>query len=232
VDHAESRTMAAAILFAAMNDRSIHIAHVSTREEILTIREAKERGLKVTCEVTPHHLFLSADDFPQLSKLGKHPGRQEVRPRLASPKDVQALWDNLAVIDCFATDHAPHTLLEKDGEEPPPGFPGLETALPLLLTAVKQGRLSLQDVITRMVDNPRRIFNLPVQPDAWVEVDTDAAYLIDSEALYTKCGWTPFNGWQVRGRVEKVVLRGKTVYEKGSVLAEPGYGKNVRLISA
>ncbi len=70
------------------------------------------------------------------------------------------LWENLDVIDCFATDHAPHTLAEKDGQNPPPGFPGLETALPLLLTAVQEKRLSLDDLIARMVTNPRRIFHL------------------------------------------------------------------------
>lgn len=223
--------MAAAILFAAMYERPIHIAHVSTREEILTIRAAKERGFKVTCEVAPHHLFLSSEDFPQLSQQGKYPGRQEVRPRLASPQDVQALWDNLAVIDCFATDHAPHTLAEKDSENPPPGFPGLETALPLLLTAVNQGRLSLEDVIIRMVENPRRIFKLPVQPDTWVEIDPEAEYNFKNEDMVTKCGWTPFDGWRMRGRVERVVLRGELAFETGKVLAKPGFGVNIRTIS-
>lgn len=231
VTHSESRTMAAVILFAAMFDRPIHVAHVSTQEEILTIRMAKERGFKVTCEVTPHHLFLSCNDFPYLSSDGKYIGRQEVRPRLASPQDVQALWDNLGVIDCFATDHAPHTLQEKDSPNPPPGFPGLETALPLLLTAVRQGRLSLDDVVKRMVDNPRRIFNLPVQPDTWVEIDPDDEYTLHNDALFTKCGWTPFDGWKVHGRVNKVVLRGATVFESGQVLAKPGYGENVRVVA-
>ena len=118
VAHAESRTLAAVILLAALFDRPVHLAHVSLREEILLIRRAKERGLKVTCEVTPHHLFLSQADIPALGA-----GRSEVRPRLATPADVQALWDNLDVIDCFATDHAPHTAAEKDGPKPPPGFP-------------------------------------------------------------------------------------------------------------
>ena len=174
VAHSESRTMAAAILFASMYDCPIHIAHVSLREEILTIKAAKEQGIKVTCEVAPHHLFLTKDDFPQISQEGKFPGRQEVRPRVTGSEDQLALWENLDVIDCFATDHAPHTLNEKNGHNPPPGFPGLETALPLLLTAVNQGRLTVEDIVTRMVDNPRRIFNLPEQTETWVEVDPDA----------------------------------------------------------
>ena len=90
VVHSESRTMAAAILFAAIYDRPIHIAHISLKEEILLIRAAKERGLRVTCEVCPHHLFLSKEDIPAISS--GHPGRGEVRPRLSAKADVDALW--------------------------------------------------------------------------------------------------------------------------------------------
>ncbi len=112
VVHAESRSMAAALLMAAIYDRPVHVAHISRKEEVLLIRAAKERGLKVTCEVTPHHLFLTAPASPPGSV--KATGRMEVRPKLATQEDVDALWDNLDVIDCFATDHAPHTAQEKD----------------------------------------------------------------------------------------------------------------------
>src|SRR5918993_1141413 len=100
VVHAESRSMAAAILFSAMYDRPVHIAHISLKEEVLLIKAAKERGIKVTCEVCPHHLFLSKDDIPAIST--EHSGRGEVRPRLATREDVAALWQNMDVIDCFA----------------------------------------------------------------------------------------------------------------------------------
>ena len=223
VAHAETRTMAAVMLLAAIYDRPLHLAHVSLREEILLIRAAKERGLKVTCEVAPHHLFLTQDDAAIIG-----PGRCEVRPRLASAADRAALWENLAVIDCFATDHAPHTLPEKDGDNPPPGFPGLETALPLLLTAVYEGRLSLEDVVLRMSENPRRIFHLHEQPDTWIEVDPDAAWEIRAAGTLTRCAWTPFEGWKVRGRVRRVVLRGQDVYRNEKVLAPPGFGRNLR----
>ena len=118
--------MAAVILLAALYDRPLHLAHVSLEEEILLIRKAKQKGLKITCEVTPHHLFLCQDDIPALGA-----GRSEVRPILATRRDRDSLWQNLDLIDCFASDHAPHTPLEKDGDKPPPGFPGLETTLPL-----------------------------------------------------------------------------------------------------
>jgi len=226
VVHSESRSMAAAILFAAIYDRPIHIAHVSLKEEILLIKAAKEKGIKVTCEVAPHHLFLSKDDIPAISH--GHPGRGEVRPRLATKEDVNALWQNLDVIDCFATDHAPHTLEEKDSENPPPGFPGLESALPLFLTAVKDGRLKIEDVIARMVTNPRKIFSLPEQPETWTEVDENAEYEIKAANQFTRCGWTPFEGWKVKGRVKRVVLRGHEAFKDGKVLAEKGFGRNVR----
>ena len=224
--HSESRTMAAGILFAAIYDRSVHIAHVSLKEEILLIKAAKERGILVTCEVCPHHLFLSKEDIPAISQ--SHPGRGEVRPRLGRKEDVKALWQNLDVVDCFATDHAPHTLEEKDSENPPPGFPGLETLLPLLLTAVDDGRLIIDDIVQKSVVNPRKIFHLPEQPETWIEVDEDAEYEIRAEDQFTRCGWTPFEGWRVKGKVTKVVLRGKTAFEDGKILAESGYGENVR----
>jgi len=225
--HSESRTMAAGILFAAIYDRPVHIAHISLKEEVLLIKAAKEKGIKVTCEVCPHHLFLSKDDIPAISH--GHPGRGEVRPRLATKEDVDALWANMDVIDCFATDHAPHTLEEKDSDNPPPGFPGLETLLPLLLTAVDDGRLTLDDVIQKSVINPRKIFNLPKQAETFVEVDEDSTYEIKAQDQFTRCGWTPFEGWQAKGRVRRVVLRGQTAFEDGKILVEPGYGKNIRL---
>jgi dihydroorotase-like cyclic amidohydrolase len=226
VVHAESRTMAAALLMAHIYDRPVHVAHISRKEEVLLIKAAKERGLRVTCEVAPHHLFLTApSSSPGPSKAT---GRMNVRPALAAEEDVDALWQNLDVIDCFATDHAPHTAQEKDSGKPPPGFPGLETALPLLLTAVHDDRLTLEQIIQKSVINPRRIFDLPEQPETWIEVDMDSEYEIHASEQFTRCGWTPFEGWKVRGRVRTVMLRGREVYRDGKVLVEGGYGRNVR----
>jgi carbamoyl-phosphate synthase/aspartate carbamoyltransferase/dihydroorotase len=243
VAHSESRSMAAVILMAAIYDRPVHIAHISLREEVLLIKAARERGIKVTCEVTPHHLFLTKDDIalstlpPSLGGRGDGgEGRYSVRPRLATKEDVDALWENLDVIDCFATDHAPHTLAEKDGENPPPGFPGLETMLPLLLTAVDSGpfgsaqgrHLTVDDIIQKSVINPCRIFRLPEQPETWVEVDESAQYEIRAHEMHSRCGWTPFEGWKVKGRVRRVILRGCEAFKDGKILVEPGYGRNVR----
>ncbi len=221
--HSEGHTLAAVILMAQMYNRPVHLCHVSRRDEILLVRAAKEKGIPVTCEVAPHHLFLNAED---LARIGQ--SRAQVRPDLNSPADQQALWDNLDVIDCFATDHAPHTLAEKDSPNPPPGFPGLETALPLLLTAVSQGRLTLEDVIARCYTNPRRIYHLPEQPHTWVEIDPDEKWTISAAQTLTRCGWTPFEGMPVQGRVQRVVLRGDVVYQHGQILAAPGYGQNIK----
>jgi carbamoyl-phosphate synthase/aspartate carbamoyltransferase/dihydroorotase len=215
--------MGALVLLAALFDRAVHIAHVSTREEILVIRVLKEKGFNVTCEVTPHHLFLVDEDIPHVGS-----GRSKVKPPLATPIDRASLWDNLDVIDCFATDHSPHTLEEKDGADPPPGFPGLETALPLLLTAVYEKRLSLGDIVTRMVTNPQRIFKLPGQPDTWIEIDPDMSWEIRAANTHTRCAWTPFEGRRVHGELRRVFLRGREAYRDGVVLATLGYGKNLK----
>jgi carbamoyl-phosphate synthase/aspartate carbamoyltransferase/dihydroorotase len=173
--------------------------------------------------VTPHHLFLSHADEGAIGA-----GRAEVRPRLATTTDRQALWDNLDVVDCFATDHAPHTAAEKDSAEPPPGFPGLETAVGLLWRGVVEGRLTTDDIVRRMHTNPRRIFDLPAQPETWIEVDPAASWEVRSAALHSRCGWTPFEGWRLPARVRRVTLRGRPVFEEGQVLAEPGTGRYLR----
>ncbi len=220
VAHAEGRSLAAAILLAAIAKRPLHLAHVARREDILIIRAAKEQGYAITCEVTPHHLFLTADDLPA-------GGRAEVRPSLGTAQDVAALWENMAVIDCFATDHAPHTLAEKDSENPPPGFPGLETALPLFLNAIAEGRLSMSDFILRAANHPRKIMGIAAQPETWMEVDEDITWRIGDDAWFSRAGWSPFEGMKVKGKLRNVVSRGKTVFSEGRVLALPGSARHI-----
>ncbi|XP_063727618.1 multifunctional protein CAD-like isoform X2 [Symsagittifera roscoffensis] len=227
--HAEGHTMGSAILLAEMFDRHVHICHVSTKDEIEIIKLAKSRNLKVTCEVCPHHLFLSRD---QLEDKGGaccmlKGGRQEVRPRLATNVDQEALWNNLDVIDCFATDHAPHTPEEKDSANAPPGFPGLETMLPLLLTAVHQGRLTIEQLVNKLHHAPKQIFNLSEQSKTFVEVDFDHEWTIPKAMTYSKAKWTPFEGMKVKGAVRRVVLRGEVACIDGVVVAKPGFGKHV-----
>ncbi|MCL4871135.1 MAG: amidohydrolase family protein [Anaerolineae bacterium] len=218
--HAEKQSVAVGIGFAAAYNRPVHFCHISRREEIELIADAKAQGLPVTCEVTPHHLFLTTADAQRLGPLG------DMRPLLGTPDDVAALWDHLSsTVDCIATDHAPHTLAEKYSATPPPGVAGLETSLPLMLTAVQQGRLTLERLIELMHTTPRRLFNLPEQPDTWVDVDVESTYLVKNETMVSKCGWTPFAGWELTGKVEKVVLRGRVVVENGLIVGERGGGR-------
>ena len=217
--HAEKQSVAVGIGLAAAYERPVHFCHISRREEIELIADAKMRGLPVTCEVAPHHLFLSEVDAAQLGPLG------DMRPILGTESDVAALWEHLPeTVDCIATDHAPHTLAEKRSLTPPPGVAGLETSLVLLLTAVTQNRLSLDRLIELMASAPRRIYNLPQQPDTRVEVDMTPT-IIRNEDMHSKCGWTPFAGMEVAGRVQRVILRGDVVYEDGVVTAVPGSGQ-------
>ncbi len=222
--HAEGRTVAACLMAAHLTGRHVHICHVSRSDEIDLIRRAKDKGLDVTCEVTPHHFFLTGETANSIGA-----GRSEVRPRLASEADRQGLRAALDVIDCFATDHAPHTLAEKDSSQPPPGFPGLETALPLYLELVREGLISMDQLIDRLVNNPRRIFRLPDQSDTSIEVDVDQDWIVRGSELKTRAKWTPFEGWVLRGRVMRVTLRGQTAYEDGAVVAPPGLGRDVRM---
>ena len=214
--HAEGRTIAVGIGLAAAFGQHVHCCHVSRADEIALIAAAKARGLPITCEVTPHHLFLTADDAARLGPWG------DMRPRLATQADVDALWAHIdTTIDCIATDHAPHTRDEKLGPDAPPGVPGLETALPLMLTAVAGGRLTPERLIALMAHNPQRIFGLPEQPETWIEVDLDAAYTLSDAGLHTKCGWSPFSGMAVRGKVERVKIHGALIFENGAFVHSP-----------
>ncbi|XP_073671315.1 multifunctional protein CAD-like isoform X2 [Paramisgurnus dabryanus] len=227
VAHAEKQTVAAILMVAQLYQRPVHICHVAKKEEIMIIRAAKQKGIQVTCEVAPHHLFLCEDNVATIGG-----GRAQVRPMLGTREDMESLWGNLDIIDCFATDHAPHSVEEKNSEKPPPGYPGLETMLPLLLTAVNEGRLTIDDVIRRLYENPRKIFGLPAQEDTYIEVDLEHEWTIPKQMQFTKSKWTPFEGMNVKGKVMMVVLRGEVAYIDGQVLVPPGYGQDVKLWSA
>ncbi|KAK7580173.1 hypothetical protein V9T40_000802 [Parthenolecanium corni] len=220
--HAEGQTTAAIIMIASLYNRPIHVCHVARKEEILIIRESKSKGLQVTCEVCPHHLFLSEEDIETIGQ-----SKSRVKPQLCSKEDQQALWENIDIIDIFATDHAPHSVEEKESENAPPGFPGLQTILPLLLTAVNQKRLTIEDIINKFHRNPIKIFNLPTQLNTFVEVDLDEEWEIPQNH-FSKSKWTPFAGFKVKGAVQRVVLRGEVAYVEGQVLAKPGFGEDVR----
>lgn len=206
----EEKSICDAIAMAKKTGAALHIAHLSTAKGLQVVRDAKKAGLPITCEVAPHHLFLTIDDYLSLGTLGK------MNPPLRTRADAQALWDGIkdGTVDCVATDHAPHTLEEKKTEpvlSAPSGVPGVETMLPLLLTEVRRKKLSHADIVRLCFTNPNRIFNLGAhgieqkKPARLIIVDPEADWTIEGKNLKSKCGWTPFEGRPVTGKVVQVI---------------------------
>ncbi len=216
--HAEGLAMAIPIGLAQLTGKAVHICHVARADEMALVRAAKERGAPVTCEVTPHHLFLARPDADRLGPFGL------MKPPLAEPEDVDALWRSLEVVDLVASDHAPHTRAEKRSTNPPPGIPGVETMVPLLLDAAQKGRLTVERVVELLQHGPQRVYGLRA-PEARVEVELGGEWVIAASGLHSRCGWTPYEGRRVRGRVRRVELRGQAVYRDGDVLRPPGGGR-------
>lgn len=216
--HAEGEPFFKSLELAKKFKQKLHICHVSRKDEILAIRKLKEEGFPITCEVSCHHLFLNVNDVKRLGAFGM------MRPPLQSENDVKALWENLEYVDIIASDHAPHTKEEKLGEKIPFGIPGLETTLPLLLTAVNEGKLTIERLVELTSTNPAKLYNIKIEPNTFTMVDLDQEYFIDPKKLYTKCGWTPFENRKMKGKVVEVVLRGKTVFKDGKIF-EPAEGK-------
>lgn len=217
--HAEEVAVATAIGLGATYGQHVHIAHVSRAQEIELIAAAKQAGLRVTCEVAPHHLFLCETDLPRLGTFGL------MRPPLARPADRDALWSHLDAVDCIATDHAPHSREEKAGPKPPPGVPGLETTLPLMLTAVHEGRLTLERLVELCSTTPARLFGIETPNESSVEVEIGPARQLPERGWQTKPDWSAFAGMTVHGRVLRTTLRGQVVFEDGRITARPGAGR-------
>lgn len=223
VVHAEGETVADILRLVAKYRRQTHFLHISTAFEIALLAEAKNAGLPVTVGVCPHHLWLTESDARTLGAFGR------MKPELKTAADREALWRALAsgVIDIVESDHAPHTRAEKESAAPPYGVPGLETTLPLLLTAVHERRLSLERVVQLLSDGPRALWGLSLPSDTGCTIDLDASYLIDGRRMQTKCKWSPFDGMRVYGKIIETRIRGVTVYDGEQVTVEPGFGRNV-----
>lgn len=214
--HAEYDVIEIALDVAAKTGQRIHVCHVSSQNELEPIIQAKKSGVDVTCGITPHHLFLIDKDVDRLGVYG------QMKPPLKSQEDQDYLWSHFADFDIIESDHAPHTHEEK--KEGAHGVPGLETTLPLLLQAERDGKLKREDIIEKCSTKPREILRLPAEVDSQIEVEEEE-YIVRNDGLKTKCGWTPFEGKTVFGRVKTVTIRDEKVYENGEVLAKPGSGK-------
>ena len=221
--HAEGETVANIIDLVRKYRQPTHFLHISSEFEINLLTEAKQDGLPITIGVCPHHLFLTDEDLPALGGYGR------MKPELKRKTDQRALWRaiRLGVVDIIESDHAPHTSAEKEAKEPVYGVPGLETNLPLIMQAVKDGRLPLQRACDMLSLNVQRIWRITPLPKTYTVVDTDLSYNIDGRNLLTKCGWSPFEGMRVCGKVIEVWIRGHQVYDGENILSAPGFGRNL-----
>ncbi len=216
-DAAESVIVARDALLAEMTGGHVHIAHVSAARSVDIIRRAKARGIRITAETAPHYLVLTDE-----AVAGYDP-RTKMNPPLRSAKDRDALIEGIVdgTIDCLATDHAPHTEIEKDNDfdSAPFGIVGLETALGLYLKALVEAKhLSLIELLMRLTVNPMRVLG---RPGGTLETDSDAdvtvfdparPWTVRASEFASKGRNTPFEGWELRGQVLLTIVGGRVVH--------------------
>ncbi|MCX8194922.1 MAG: dihydroorotase [Candidatus Micrarchaeota archaeon] len=207
---------------AAKLNRRVHICHLTTGLEIEMCRRYKN----ATYEITPSHLFLSTADLKRLGQLGR------INPPLRDKAEQAALWRNLGKDTIIASDHAPHLITHKlDGA---PGFPGVGTIFPLLLDAASKRRIRACDIARWCAENPAGAFYLKNKGRLAEGFDADLVIVnmkkkwkITAENRLSKCGWTPFEGKEIVGKIEKVFLRGKLAFDGEIVLSKPGMGREL-----
>ncbi len=190
---------------------SYHVCHISTKESVEIIRQAKKEGVDVTCETAPHYLILDENDLQE-------DGKWKMNPPLRSKEDHEALIEGLldGTIDMIATDHAPHSAEEKSKglEKSAFGIVGIETAFPLLYTyLVKKGIITLEKLVELLVDNPRKRFGLALG-NSYSVWDLDKKYTIDPAEFLSKGKATPFEGMEVYGECLLTVCDGRVAYRK------------------
>ncbi len=215
---AEEAMVARDIVLAELTRGRLHIAHISTRGSVELVRTAKNKGLSITTEVTPHHCTLTDDSVVGYNTNAK------MNPPLRDEDDIEAILQGLKdkTIDCIATDHAPHSSIEKDLEfdRAANGVVGLETALSLTLRLVDRGFLELSEAIERVTVGPATVLGLEkgtlkVGADADITIiDKDREWIVDSNLFFSKGRNTPFEGWSMKGKVVKTIVKGKVVYSE------------------
>lgn len=197
--------LASVLLLASLYNRSIHITAVSSKEDLELIKMAKAKGLSVTCDVSIYALFLSQEDYAKFTFL-------------PTAEDQAALWENLEHIDCFSIGVLPYMVAKGLGHDITPAF-GIKEALPLLLLAVSEGKLTIADIVKRLHDNPIQILNLPKQ-DASVEID------IERKVSVADTVKSIFKDRKFQGYIERVSVHGETVCLDSSILPADASGKN------
>jgi carbamoyl-phosphate synthase/aspartate carbamoyltransferase/dihydroorotase len=221
--HAEGPTLAEIVELARETGARVHFCHVSERAEIDVLRAAKADSLPISVGVTPHHLYLTAADAARLGGYGR------VRPPLKERSDVDALWAGIAdgTVDVVESDHAPHTREEKESADPPAGMPGLETTIPLLGLAVREGRIDAERLDQLVTAGPQRVLGIGPPADTRTVLDLDASWVVDGRELRTASGGSPFDGMRVWGRIREVRIRGAVAFDGERVTAAAGSGRDV-----
>nr|5NNL_A Chain A, Inactive dihydroorotase-like domain [Thermochaetoides thermophila]5NNL_B Chain B, Inactive dihydroorotase-like domain [Thermochaetoides thermophila] len=213
ITDARTTDLASILLLASLHNRRIHVSAVTTKDDIKLITLGKQKGLKVTCDVCVYSLFLSQKDCP-----GCH--------FLPTPEDQEALWEHLPIIDVFSIGSLPYQLahfLKKEADV----TVGIADALPLLLTAVVDGRLTVDYVKTRLHDNPKEIFELHDQVGATVEIELDRAFAVPTEGV-----WSPFAGKVLKGVVQRVTFQDQVACLDGVFQPIPPKGADMSTYGA
>jgi dihydroorotase len=230
---AEAQSIQRIIQLVKKSSVQVHFCHLSSALGLNAILIAKKAGLPVTCEVTPHNLLLSSEQYRRSGFFAL------TDPPLRTREDVSALWSALkrSFIDVIASDHAPHAFEEKNVDsvwEAKPGVPGLETTLSLLLTQVNEGCLSLAELVRLTAEEPAKIFRLSergfLEEGNWADlvvVDVKREYVIDSSVFLSKARYSPFDGMRVKGKAVKTFVNGRLVMDEGEIIAEAGAGEVV-----
>ncbi len=215
---AEDAATARDVMLAEFTGGRLHVAHVSTKGSVEIVRAAKKRGVKVTCEATPHHFILTEEAVRGYDTNAK------MNPPLRTAEDVAAVRQGLAdgTIDAIVTDHAPHHIDEKNVEfnVAMNGIVGLETSLPLSLRLVNEGVLTLKEMVAKMTCAPARILGIPRgslevgAPADVTVIDPDLSWTVEAAKLKSKSKNTPFDGWKMKGAAICTIVGGKVVYQR------------------
>ena len=224
-----------AVVFAEWTGARLHIAHKSSKDALYVLRDAKLRGVDVTVETCPQYLLLSTKDHERLGNVLR------VNPPIREPGHQEPLWEALrsGVVDMISTDHAPHLPEEKTRASVwacDCGFPGVETQMPLMLTEVNRGRMTISDYVRWVCVNPARAWGLypnkgVIQPGADADLailDMKREWSVDQSQLFSKSKISPWHGRKVQGGPVLTMVRGRVVMEAGRIVAEPGWGKPAR----
>jgi dihydroorotase len=219
------------LTLAKLTRARLHIAHVSTKGSVELIRRARKEGISVTAEVTPHHLTLTEERIAGESPHNPFNTNAKVNPPLRTKEDVQALIKGLkdGVIDAIATDHAPHTLADKNCglELAAFGISGFETALGCLMSLVHQGEISLTQLISKLTCEPAKVIGrndelgtLKTGAPANITIlDPDREWIVNSRNFASKGKNTPYDGYQFKGKVMATIANGRIVYIDDSLLS-------------